>query len=389
MGWTAFLVLMAWVPLVITIHEAGHAAVARLAGFRVTSFGVGRGRPILHHRGRSGTVFYLGRWFWAGGACVAVSRSPSASPREAIYHAGGVAAQGLLALLFAWAPPVWWLAPVAHFNLLVMAWNAIPWRIGGAQSDGWRFVAALSRGRLLTAPIFASRAALGRLLAFERTVESPVGVWYCRLLLAWSDLMVGRLPTEFLSEEADPVSVLDPALDALQQHVVASGLLAQGRPIEALRHLADVRAAHGSSLPMSSSDLLTLAEARAQLQAGNRAAAQAALARLAGVSGRFGDEARAISLEVALSTEDTAAARRAAERLSVRGVLDPPSAARALWRAGVLLGDDDLCARAQAEAARLLMLAGTDDEAPLARRLGGAAGWLGELHAPASGLRSD
>ncbi|MFT4977688.1 MAG: hypothetical protein ACI8S6_003595 [Myxococcota bacterium] len=384
MGLTMLVLLMCWVPVVITAHEAGHAVVARPAGFKLTSFGVGAGRPLIRHRGRSGAVFYVGRWFWAGGACVAVPRGLDANPREALYHAGGVLAQLVLAAGLSLLPGGWWwVEPVAHFNLLVLAWNAIPWQLGGARSDGWRFVASLSRGRLLSAPIFASRSALRRLLRFEETVGSPVGVWYCRLLLAWSDLLVGRQP-DLLATETDPVSVLEPALDALQQHIVASGRLAQERPEEALALLAQVRAAHGSSLPMASSDLLTLTEARAQLHRGERGAAQAALARLAGVGGRFGDEARAIALEIALDAGDLVAVRAAAERLSIRGVLDPPSAAAALWRAGEALGaaGAPLQERAQAEASRLLMLAEEDDEGPLARRLGGAAGWLAELHTP-------
>jgi len=373
---------MACVPLVITVHEAGHAAVAKLAGFRVTSFGVGYGRPILRHRGANGVVFYVGRWFWAGGSCVAVPRRLGADPREALYHAGGVLAQAALAGALALLPPTWWVEPVARFNLLVLAWNMVPWQLWGTQSDGWRFVRALSRGRLLSAPMFASRSALARLLRFEETVGSPVGVWYCRLLLAWSDLLVGRQPEAFLAAESDPISVTDPAFDALQQHVLASGLIAAGQPEAALRALAGVRSAHGASLPMASRDLLALTESRAHLSRGALADARSALSRLAGVSGPLGEEARVISLEIALAEGDDAATGAAAARVAVRGVLDPPSAAAALWRAGAVLGDDTLRQRAQAEAARLMMVAEPDDEPPLARRLGGAVGWSGEPPAP-------
>ena len=379
MGIWELLVLLCWVPVIITVHEAGHALSARAGGFRLTSFGIGRGTPLLVHRGHAGATIYLGRWVLAGGASVAIPRGLEPGPRAALYHGGGVAAQTLLALALVALPAQWWwVGPVARFNALVLLWNLAPWRVAGATSDGWRVLESLAPARLLSWPLYASRGALRRLLAFEAGAQSPLGAWYCRLLLAWADVLVGRPDIPFFAEE-HPESALDPALDALQQHVTAAWLRSKGRPQEALRVLHEIRAAYegSGSLPLHAVDLLAVQEARAHLDLGAPEAADGVLARLAGVGGRIGNEARVIALEAALAVSSPPEVVRACvERLPghLPGLLDPPAAVRALWQAAGVLDDDDLRRRAQRTAARLLAAAEADDRAPLLRRMGAVAG---------------
>ncbi|MEL6345393.1 MAG: site-2 protease family protein [Myxococcota bacterium] len=378
MGLFALLWLLLWVPVVIVIHEAGHAVAAYPAGFFLTSFGVGHGRPLISHRGNNGSLFYIGRWVFAGGACVAVPRDLERGPRAAIYHGGGIAAQLVLAGLLALLPDdLWWVDPVRRFNLLVMLWNLLPWRLGGRTSDGHQLLTNLLRGRLFEQPVFAGRAALRRLLRFEEDLHSPVGTWYCQLLLAWADVMTGQTDNDFFLRD-HPVSVLDPALDALQQHVMCEWHRACGRPLAALQAIEQLQRAHGAALPMASADLIALDEARAYVDLGETQRARAALSRLAGVSGRFGDEARIITLQIALTEDTPDQIAAATERIFTRGLLDPPAAAIALWDAADALADrqdpEPLRKQARALSARLLAFAEPTDRAPLLRRIGPAAG---------------
>ncbi|RYG86001.1 MAG: hypothetical protein EON58_22255 [Alphaproteobacteria bacterium] len=55
--WILFLYLLICVAgiypaliLTVLIHEIGHALFATLAGYRVTSFGLGYGKPLVHVR---------------------------------------------------------------------------------------------------------------------------------------------------------------------------------------------------------------------------------------------------------------------------------------------------------------------------------------------------
>lgn len=137
--------LLAWVPVISLVHEAGHAVLARPAGFRVTSFGVGRGRPLARFRGPGGVVVAVRLWIFAGGACVAIPRGPGPRARAALFHAGGALAQLALAVLLALSDAPW-STPVAQFNWMVLVFNLVPWRFGGFASDGWWIVAHLRAG---------------------------------------------------------------------------------------------------------------------------------------------------------------------------------------------------------------------------------------------------
>ena len=219
---------LAWVPLVALIHELGHALVASSAGFRLTSFGIGRGRPIVRTRMPGGVVFHIGWLFFTGGACVAIPRSPEAGPRAALFHGGGIAAQVVLGCLLLLVPEgAWsaWAEAGGQFNLLVAVWNLLPWRWGRVASDGWWLFSRLTQGAM--APrraLFEQRRAIEQVLEYETRVRSPIGMWYGHLMLAWCDLLTGRRASAMERlDQARPLPISDPHLEGIEA-LVRGGL---------------------------------------------------------------------------------------------------------------------------------------------------------------------
>lgn len=339
-------------PGIALVHELGHALAARPAGFRVTSFGVGRGRPILRLRGPGGVSLSVRLWVPLGGTCVAIPRGPGVRRRAALFHSGGAIAQVLLAVVLL-ALDGATADLIARFNLLVLAWNLLPWRIAGHASDGWWIVRSLRGGSGGPGLLVRRRGELARLLGWERAQSSPVGVWYARLLLAWIDLQMRRLDRAdafFLEEH--PEAILDGPMDAMHHALVAEWHRLHGRPLAAIWVLRQVREARGDDLPPETQDLLCLAEGRTWLELGELARARAALARLAGVAGFAGPDARVLRLEVALVEQDPIEVEAAVSRLGApHGVLDPVAALAALRQAAALLdGPAGQRARSAAEA---------------------------------------
>ncbi len=378
--------LLAWVPFVALVHEAGHALAARPAGYRLVSFGIGLGQPLLRHPGKGGAVYYLGRWIFAGGACVAVPRTLSPGPRAMLFHAGGAIAQLALAGALALVPDAaWWAAPVRTFNLLVLAWNLLPWRIGGKASDGWWLVAHLRGAGRGPGRLFSRRAPLERVLAFEAQVGSPMGTWYARLMLAWSDLQVGALDRAdafFTGEHAE--AALDPSFDAIHHALTAEWHRQRGRPLAAMWVVREVRRARGATLTEDADGMLSLVEARTLRDLGERGQARQALGRLAGAGGPIAADAALVRLELAIDDGSAAEIELAADRLVDRGPgadLAPATRVQALWAAGTALAPSARAAvgrrlqhRASREAAQLLSIADRDDRGTLLRALGPAAG---------------
>ena len=367
--------LLAWVPLVALVHECGHALLARPAGFRVTSFGVGLGAPLLRHRGRGGVVFTVNRWLFAGGACVAVPRGLSTDLRSLLFHAGGGLAQLVLGALLFVLPDWWWVTPIQSFNLLVLTWNLLPWRLGARASDGWWMLAALRPRAQGPGLLFARRRPLLRVRAFERRVGSPLGVWYADLMLAWMDLQVGDLDRadRFFEQEHDETA-LDPTLDAIFQALKGDWHRRHARPLAALTTVARLRSAQ---LPLGgeAEGLLTLVEARALLDLDETAQARQALGRLAGATQVVAADAALARLQVALAEGQVAEVASAAEQLldpSRPAPLWPVEAVHALRTASDQLqaGDRPAVSRrlahaAQHRAARALAAATGDDRTAL------------------------
>lgn len=381
---TSLLALLLAVPVVGTLHELGHALMARPAGFQITSFGLGRGRPLLRHQGRGGVVYYLSPWLLSGGVCVAIPLGHGTGKRAALYHGAGLLAQAALAVLLSAVQKGPWLDGLASFNLTVLVWNLLPWRWGGLASDGWwlamSLVSGMGPGR---SPLFAQRPALKRLLRFEEEVKSPLGTWYARMVLAWTGLLLGRERDPFFSEDHAAWAVA-PELDALHHYVVAEAHRLEGRPLAALREIRSLYSAYGPDLPSDSRDLLAISEARTWLALGEPRGARSVLAQVAGVGGLVGQDAASVLVEAALldgRPDDLEVATRRLEG-AVRGAfLDPPGAVRTLWEAGVALGAAgrrEAAARAekaaQRAAAALLASAAPEDRSPLILRIGAAAG---------------
>lgn len=155
-----WLALLSAVPVFfasIFLHELGHALCGRAAGFRITSFGVGAGRPFWSVNW-GGTLVYLSfRRPYQGLAFAIHPRLFPSRWQWTCLIAGGIAANlaaaGAAILLWRLAPGAWglWL-PVVALNLLLVAGSSFPdvARVGKAviRSDG----VALLRTWLLGSP---------------------------------------------------------------------------------------------------------------------------------------------------------------------------------------------------------------------------------------------
>ncbi len=62
----AMLAIILTLVLVIGVHEAGHALVARLFKIKIKRIAIGFGKPLLQWQSRSGIEWVLGRWFLGG-----------------------------------------------------------------------------------------------------------------------------------------------------------------------------------------------------------------------------------------------------------------------------------------------------------------------------------
>ncbi|MCB9795036.1 MAG: site-2 protease family protein [Alphaproteobacteria bacterium] len=377
------LVWLCSVPLVTLAHEAGHALAARPAGYRVSSFGLGHGPPLARWRLDDGAVLYLGRWLLSGGACVAIPVDP-VPQRRWLYQSGGLLAQLALALPLAHGllVPGSPLRLAATFNLLALAFNLLPWRLGDHASDGWTLLAGWwSSGR--RGQLTSRRRELERLLAHQRMVGAALGEAWCRLSLAWVDALVGRPP--HLPHIDEVLLSFDPQVEALHALVAASVDRRAGRPLAALHRVRSLRDATLSERSESLIDLLTLLEARCYIDLREPRLTQRALARIAGVGGAVGLEAAAVRVELALVAfeqelcslaELEAEAFRLARRID-GGFVDPAAAVCALWEASQRLAEEGrgeasvvLGRRARRAGERLLAEAPAADRAPLAERMG-------------------
>lgn len=384
----ALLWLACWVPVVAVVHELGHALCAAPAGYRLSSFGLGRGPVVARWTLPDGTVIWLGRWVFAGGACVAVPRMPLLPTRSALFHAGGILAQGGLALVLLALPEWWWVEPVARFNLLVAAWNLLPWRFGAVASDGWWLVRgrALDRGR--RRPLPSQRGAVAGLARFEAERGALLGWSSATLTLRWMDLLVGAPPERDLRE----LDGLPVELEALAQVLEAERRRQLGQPMVALRRLLERPAPQGLAGGSPEAEVVGWLEAvvavRAWLDLGDAAAARRWMCRLAGASGPLAAEAVCLGLLVALQDDDQEGVLAAAPALAARldgdwAGLDTVAAVRALRAAAKDAGRPGWAEVADAAAERFLGALLPEDRArataALAEPHGAAARCSGRL----------
>ena len=376
------LALLVYGPAIILLHELGHAAMARPAGYRVTEFAIGLGRPVVQIALRGGAVLHVDRFFLAGGACVAIPLGPP-SPRRALFHAGGLIAQVGLALLLLPLSGQPFFRHMAIFNLLVLAHNAVPWRLGAHASDGWRLLDLL-RGGPHSSNVLAQHASFTRMLQRSRQSGSPLGTAYARVCLAWAEVLAGRPEqARSLFQDDPPAVTVEPWVDALYHYVQAEWHRAEGRPLAAL-HTATQAASSVTLEHLGEAEaLIALAEARALVDLGSNEQALRVLGRTAGVSGSIGWQASVTLLWASIDggTDDLELATwRVLRRLDEPG-LDLADAARALWAASEALaqgGRLDASRGALSAATRLARrgrrLAPQTHRQSLDRRIGKAAG---------------
>lgn len=371
--------LFVYGPLVVLLHELGHAGLARAGGYRLTSFGIGLGKPLWRTRLKGGVVLHVDRWVFAGGACVAIPIGPPTA-RRAWFHAGGLLAQLVLGLVLLLLPDQWFWIRVAQFNLLVALTNAIPWRFAGFASDGWHLVDALSNGSRSGSEVLPQRRYLARLAAREHAAGSPLGALYAELCIAWIDLIAGRPEATAVLFRSDPdESALDPWVDMLYHYVHAEWHRLEGRPLAALRIARVTRYALEGDVAPEGDALMALAEARALVDLDACAQAQRVLARLAGIGGPIGRQGAATHLAASLA-DDTDAVEYATWRVT-RSVeaswLDPADTVCILWEVAdrLVVSHRVRAARGARDAARhlarrTLAVAAPEDRPPLLRRLG-------------------
>lgn len=361
---------------IVLLHELGHAAFARAGGFRVTSFAVGLGKPILRVPLRGGVVFHLDRW-WVGGACTAIPKGPT-TRRRSWYHAGGLIAQAALALVLLPLPDLWLVDRIESFNLLVAVTNAAPWRFGGSASDGW-YLLDVARGGRRAVEVLPQRARLLRLAAREREIGSPVGTTYAELCLAWGDLLAGRADRADPFFQADPPeTAVEPWIDVLYTYVRAEWHRLQHRPLAAVRTVQEARRAREGEVRDDALGLLAIAEARASVDLGSPDRAVRALVRVAGLSGPVGRQAAAVSLLAALDgpPDELEYATWRVARRGPEAWLDPADVVAGLTAAAARLSeagrsDAAIGARVAASALerRVLATAAAEDRASLQARL--------------------
>ena len=330
--------LLVYGPAIIVLHELGHAAFARLGGYRVTHFSVGQGGVLLRLGQFRGAQLWVGRWLLSGGQCSAIPLGP-VSPKRGWFHAGGLIVQAFLGGALLLMPQTWWMERVATFNALVAMTNAVPWRIAGSASDGWRLW-ELWRGGRRQIEILPQRRALLHALSREQDVGSPLGIAWVRLGLVWGDAIAGAPPMD-LEFVRDLPSVLfsEPYLAAVTRYVL----------VESHRRAGDLQAAHDvfatgqrPSVSTSAEAALTaLAQAGLSLQQGDGDAVRTQLDAAFDGPPLMRRQASVLMLERSLlqSADDVERATWGVVRHTADPWLDPVAAAAALQAAAKHLAE--------------------------------------------------
>ncbi len=299
-----FAALFVYGPLIVVLHELGHALYARRGGYRVTSFGIGLGKPLWRISLSGPLVVHVDRWVLAGGACIAIPNGPPTT-RRIWFHGGGLIVQAVLgvvllaAMLF--GADHWILSRMAQFNVLVALTNAIPWRTGANASDGWYILDALSGSRR-TGNLLSQRRIFEQMSAREFAIGSPMGTAYADLCVTWADVLAGRLEeaSEFFDDDP-PETAAHPWTDAVYHYVKSEWHRESGRPLAALSVIQNGRNALGDDRADARA-LLSLTEARCLLALDEPDRARRVLARLSG--GPLARQALPLLLWCSLDTAD-------------------------------------------------------------------------------------
>lgn len=385
---TEFLALFLYGPALVVLHELGHALFARMGGYRVTSFGVGLGPPVLRMRLSGPLVFHVDRYWIAGGACIAIPDGPPTTKRI-WFHGGGLLLQGVLALVLLVLPEHWLVDRMAQFNLLVALTNAIPWKFAGSASDGWYILDALNGGRMAGNPL-SQRPAFEQMADREHVNQSPLGLAYADLCVTWANVLAGRLEEAGEFFELDPPETAAHAwTDALYHYVKAEWHRECQRPLAALATAREGRASCRAAEGSDSVALLALAEARALIALDEPDAARRALQRV--LASPLAIQALPIALWTNLdaSTDDLVLATWKLARVIQSPWLDPGEPVFALLEAADELAErnETQAARSARDAAmaladRTVNSAVLEDRRTLSYRLRSAMVGVGDLHRP-------
>ncbi len=253
---------LAYAPLALAVlyvscfaHELGHALLGRMAGYVVTSFGLGTARPWCVVR-IGGTRAYLSlvRPFQGIAFSCMPHREPSRR-EQAVSMAGGIVANELLALvgLGLWLAQggVFW-ATVAWVNGVLGAASLIPiqCRVGKAmmQSDGWQLVRIWRLGSTaIPAPLTIQVLNAFRPLWTATGDTLALHVYLVGSAEAWACLGdVGR--AEALLAEMESLACADvPGLAAVGSLVRAVVAIEAGRLAEAAADLDAAEAGYRRS----------------------------------------------------------------------------------------------------------------------------------------------
>jgi hypothetical protein len=147
-------VLGAYPALILAtiVHEIGHAIFARLAGYRVTSLGLGVGSPLMILQLPGNVLFYICRNNPLFGTCwTTTTETLTSFPRYTLRLMGGVIANLLvMALLISTRSlPFGWIGvALGLFNGFLAAINLLPFRArlnpqgSPISSDGMKVISA-------------------------------------------------------------------------------------------------------------------------------------------------------------------------------------------------------------------------------------------------------
>jgi len=143
------------VYLAVLLHEIGHAIAGRLAGYKITSFGLGTGRPFFKMRLPGGTILYLCQNNRLFGSCWATTPELilSSFPQAILLLGGSILnliVGSLLFLFFVKTHTTFYLV-CAGINLLLATANLLPYvqpfSNGSGRttaSDGYQLLALLT-----------------------------------------------------------------------------------------------------------------------------------------------------------------------------------------------------------------------------------------------------
>ena len=331
------------VPFLLTVHAFGRAVVAQVGGFRISSIRLGRGKAMVGWSLSNGTLVQIGPWILFGAATSVYPRGLGMGLKAAWVLGGGAWAQLCLAVLLFFGPQNPTLELTATLNLLFLAWNLIPWKLGGVASDGWRMLVSMGGLGHVTPLLVAQTEAVALAQDMAKEHGDTLGLWNCRLRSVWIHLEMGQtqLVESFLGDQYPPNL-------ACQELALAASLRSwlhrlERRPLAALREAR----VSGEQWTMSkeAAGLMSLSEARAFVALGESGRAQKVLARAVGLGGVLGREALIVRLEAALIGEDLQemlgatyrVVKMVEQQLCAGLFLEASTAAATLWNAGQTL----------------------------------------------------